>query len=407
MRRQAPAPTHTRTPVDAILVARCGAGDDDAFTAIVERHRPGVERACARRLPPALIDDAVQQTFVQAWLALRAGAQVRELGAWLSAIARNAGVDTLRAARLDHDVLPETLAGDGDPGDELERRRALRATLAGLAALPERQRAALVAVALDDRDHDEVARDLGLSDNALRQLLFRARTRLRAAAAALAPWPLVHWLMMGRAEAACLGASAGGAPTAAAGAGALAAKGLAVVVLAGSVAGGSAVIASEHSSPPRRAQTPTLPTAPRDRSVGVLTDVRRATVAAPRPEVRERARARTGASAGAVDPRAGRVASPSVEPPATPPASATDVPDARAPVSPPREREAPPEQEHSASEPAEDRREEDRESEPEHKSRPTPEREDEDEDVPAVTVAEGDQSLAQPGRDMDIRSIDP
>src|ERR671931_1490411 len=80
---------------------------------------------------------------------------------------------------------------------EVERREELRATLHGIGALPDRQRAALVAVALADRPHADVAAELGLSDGALRQLLLRARTALRAAATALTPYPVVSWLSAG------------------------------------------------------------------------------------------------------------------------------------------------------------------------------------------------------------------
>ena len=112
-------------------------------------------------------------------------------------IAHNQALNTLRAAGA---ALPA--ATEEFPAVSLEahveRREELRETLHGIRALPERQRAALVAVAVEDRTHADVAAELGMSDGALRQLLLRARTTLRAAASALTPYPLVTWLAGGQ-----------------------------------------------------------------------------------------------------------------------------------------------------------------------------------------------------------------
>ena len=71
---------------------------------------------------------------------------------------------------------------------------ALRRTLAGVAALPERQREALLRTAVEGRSQEEVARALGLSHGAVAQLVMRGRRTLRAAATALTPPWLFDWL---------------------------------------------------------------------------------------------------------------------------------------------------------------------------------------------------------------------
>src|SRR6185312_3241699 len=75
---------------------------------------------------------------------------------------------------------------------ELERRDEMQQALTSIAALPSRQRAALLAVAVDGRAHADVAQELGLTDGAVRQLVHRARTTLRTGATALTPLPLLH-----------------------------------------------------------------------------------------------------------------------------------------------------------------------------------------------------------------------
>ena len=128
---------------------------------------------------------------------MRAGTEVRDLRPWLYRIAHNQALNALRAAGSALPAATEEL-----PAVSLEtevvRREELRETLDGIQALPDRQRAALVAVAVADRPHADVAAELGMSDGALRQLLLRARTTLRAAATALTPYPLMTWLAGGQ-----------------------------------------------------------------------------------------------------------------------------------------------------------------------------------------------------------------
>src|SRR5215208_586182 len=137
-----------RTQSDERLVAFAAAGHERAFEAIVERYRRELLRACRRVLPDGRAEDAVQQTLVAAWTALRRGDEVRALRPWLYRIAHNTA----------------------------------RSALAGLAALPARQREALLQIAVQGRPQHEVARAMGVSEPAVRQLVRRARVGLRGAA---------------------------------------------------------------------------------------------------------------------------------------------------------------------------------------------------------------------------------
>src|SRR4051812_17977244 len=183
-----------RTQTDERLVALVRAGHERAFEAIVERYRRPLLRTCRRVLPEARAEDALQQALVAAWRGLRRGDEVRQLQAWLHRIARHTALNQLRQSGYDFDELKESLRIADATDDELERRAIVRQTLAGLAALPDRQREALLAIAVAGRSQDEVAEQLGLSQGAVRQLVHRARTTLRAAATAVIPLPLATWL---------------------------------------------------------------------------------------------------------------------------------------------------------------------------------------------------------------------
>jgi RNA polymerase sigma factor (sigma-70 family) len=223
------SPALLRTESDERLIALTREGNEQAFAAIVERYRRPLLRHGRRLLTDAGADDAVQQAFLSAWTALLRGDDVRELSPWLHRILRNVALNALRGApRESQAELPDTLTSGRAPEDELERRMAVRDTLANVAALPERQRKALLRTAVEGRSQDEVARSLGLSAGAVAQLVMRGRRTLRAAASSLTPPWLVDWLS-------ALG-------TGGAGGGASAIKVAAVIVVAGTAAAEPALV---------------------------------------------------------------------------------------------------------------------------------------------------------------------
>jgi RNA polymerase sigma factor (sigma-70 family) len=181
-----------RTQTDERLVALSRTGHQNAFEAIVERYRAELTRSLRRLLPSGSVEDALQQTHLQAWKALAGGTEVRELRAWLHRIARNSAI-AVASRGYDYDELQDALLVAPGPEDDLERREAVRRTLRGIAELPDRQRAALLAVAVGGRSHAEVALDLGITDTAARQLLHRARVSLLALASLATPPQLVRW----------------------------------------------------------------------------------------------------------------------------------------------------------------------------------------------------------------------
>ena len=263
-----------RTQSDARLVELASGGHERAFEAIVERYRRPLLRAARRVLPEARAEDALQQALINAWSALQRGDDVRDLRSWLYRIVHRTALNALRVSGYDYDELNETLriADAGD--DELERRAVVRQTLASLAALPERQRDALLRTAVSGYSQEEVARDLGISDNALRQLVHRARVSMRTAITALTPLPLVTaaagsprgGLLADRIAELAAGAAGGGASVTLAKAGT-------VAVLAGSAISGPAVVDRVADRPPPTAEAASAP-------------ARKAKPAAPRPRAR-------------------------------------------------------------------------------------------------------------------------
>lgn len=238
--RLTPSVVLLRTQSDERLTLLAREGSEPAFTALVERYRRTVLRACGRVLSEARAEDATQQTFIAAWKALERGDEVREVRPWLLRIARNTALNALRSPGYEYVELAESISASPDrsaPQAELERREVVHQTLAGLAALPENQREALLRNAVEGAPHADIARDLGISEGATRQLVLRARATLRAGATALTPLPILQWAAAG-------GGAAGSA---------FVAKAAAVAVVGGTAVATPVVVTRQDEKPPARA----------------------------------------------------------------------------------------------------------------------------------------------------------
>jgi RNA polymerase sigma factor (sigma-70 family) len=244
------------TQSDQRLVALAREGHERAFEALVHRYRRPLLRYARRmRLSEARAEDVLQQAFMQSWVALSGGASVNDVRSWLYRIVHNVAVNAMRGpAGEAHGELTQAVEDRAGLAavSNLEQTIAMRDALSDVAALPRMQQQAIFLTAVDGQSHDEVAGVLGISEGALRGLLYRARSTLRSAAAALTPPPLLAW--------AAAGASSGG-PSAerlaelsagggAAGVAGLLFKGAVVAVTAGAVATGTSVLSVHHGASP-------------------------------------------------------------------------------------------------------------------------------------------------------------
>src|SRR3954463_6146667 len=183
-----------RSQSDARLIDMVRAGNDRAFEAIVHRYRRALMRYCGRFLSGARAEYAVQQTFLTAYRAMKADERGIDLRPWLYRIAHNASLNALRAsAPAGEEPISEDIDGVERPDQAAERRESLAQVVAAVQALPPRQRDAIVLHELEGRSYEQIAAELKVTGGAVRQLLSRARTTLRAGATALVPeWALVR-----------------------------------------------------------------------------------------------------------------------------------------------------------------------------------------------------------------------
>jgi RNA polymerase sigma-70 factor (ECF subfamily) len=164
---------------DGGLARLARGGDPAAFRLLVERHQAMV-RARARQLSPdpGDVDDIVQESFLQAFLALDRLRDPDRFAGWLAGIVFNVCRSLHRRAPVTlladwPEPLHPTSAGGLPSPEDLDRADALRAAVAGL---PAGQRRAVTLHYYADVPAGQVAEAPGAS----RASLHKARLRLRA-----------------------------------------------------------------------------------------------------------------------------------------------------------------------------------------------------------------------------------
>ncbi len=253
------------TQSDDRLLALVREGHERAFEALVQRYRRPLLGYCRRlSLPDARAEDIIQLALLKAWIAIREGADVRDLKAWLYRVVHNTALNAIRDAAHDGDPIADPAERFGAREPDLDHRLAMRDTLAEVAALPAMQREVIVRTAVAGHSHEQVATDLGITDGAVRGLLYRARATLRAAITTLTPPPLLGWIA-GRADQGAppperLTELAGGGGTV--GLGGLLLKGSIVAITAGTVVTGAAVVHFRGTSSPRHPRASLATAAP-------------------------------------------------------------------------------------------------------------------------------------------------
>jgi RNA polymerase sigma factor (sigma-70 family) len=223
---------HTQT--DERLARLSAAGRAGAFTVLVERHRRSLHRVALAVVSVTEAEDVVQQSLLQAWAALQRGAEIQHVRGWLHQIVRHVAVRH-RALPVPFEKLDDAARLAVSITPDPDTRLRMRETLAAVAALPDGQRAALLRCAIHGESQAAVAADLQTTETALRQLLYRARATLRAAATALVPFPAADW--------------AATAATAGTGAGATVIGGAKVVAAVAVLAGVGSPTAVPHQTP--------------------------------------------------------------------------------------------------------------------------------------------------------------
>jgi RNA polymerase sigma-70 factor (ECF subfamily) len=190
--RQAPAPSDD----ESALVAGLRAGDPQAFERLVRRYG-GRMLATARRIVgnEDAARDVVQEACLAAFRAMDGFAGAARLSTWLHRIVVNAALMKLRSRRRRPEESIEELlprfdetghfadapsAWDTSTDRTYERAETRAMVRAAIEELPPSYRTVLVLRDIEELDTEEAATMLGVSQNAVKVRLHRARQALRA-----------------------------------------------------------------------------------------------------------------------------------------------------------------------------------------------------------------------------------
>jgi RNA polymerase sigma-70 factor (ECF subfamily) len=164
---------------DRALVAAHVAGDAQAFTTLVHRHRDRLWAVAVRTLGDREeAADALQDALLSAYRSAGSYRGEARVTTWLHRIVVNACLDRVRRSKARPTVpMPED-NDPADPRDPLADRETALEIEAALAALPEEQRAALVLVDVHGLPVDDVAHVLGIPVGTVKSRCSRGRALL-------------------------------------------------------------------------------------------------------------------------------------------------------------------------------------------------------------------------------------
>jgi RNA polymerase sigma-70 factor (ECF subfamily) len=183
---------------DAELMLRVKEGDGASFGVLLEKHRSSVVHFLFRMVQNyAVAEELSQEVFLRVYRSRSTYEPTARFTTWLFRIATHLALNALRdgknerlQARLDDDTgdMPARQVSDRRPSVEqsLVYEARLEEIRRAIAALPEKQRAAVLMHKYEEMEYSQIAKVLSCSESAVKSLLFRAYETLRARLAHMA-----------------------------------------------------------------------------------------------------------------------------------------------------------------------------------------------------------------------------
>jgi RNA polymerase sigma-70 factor (ECF subfamily) len=183
---------------DADLMLRVRDGDGASFGVLLDKHRLPVVHFLYRMIQNhAVAEELAQEVFLRVYRSRATYEPSAKFTTWLFRIATHLALNSLRDGK--HERLEERLdetSGDmpvrqvADTRPSVEQSMVYRTRLdevrRAVAALPEKQRAAVLMHKYQEMEYTQIAKVLDCSESAVKSLLFRAYETLRARLAHMA-----------------------------------------------------------------------------------------------------------------------------------------------------------------------------------------------------------------------------
>ena len=177
---------------DVELMLRFQKGDEQAFEELVRRHTRGVLNLVYRYPADASrAEDVAQDVFVKVYRARMKYEPKAKFSTWLYRIAVNHCLNEIRSRKSQptgttpiDDILEEP-SGE-HPDSHLSRSELQEAVKSAIDALPENQRMAVILARYEDMSYEEISEAMGMSLEAVKSVLFRAKENLKQSLARFA-----------------------------------------------------------------------------------------------------------------------------------------------------------------------------------------------------------------------------
>ena len=198
-------PDNARSLEVAKLLAQVALGDRTAFTALYEKtsaHLLGVILRITRNRETS--EDILQEVYVSIWRSASGfDARLSQPTTWLTSIARNRAIDSLRRRQTqpmvvstqvqglddgeEHDMLQDFLSGDAGPLEQLERAADARALRGCLQRLSGEQQQAMALAFFQGQSYSEVAEHLSQPLGTVKSWVRRGLSSLKGCLERTAP----------------------------------------------------------------------------------------------------------------------------------------------------------------------------------------------------------------------------
>jgi RNA polymerase sigma-70 factor (ECF subfamily) len=183
---------------DAELMLRVKEGDGASFDVLLEKHRSSVVHFLYRMVQNhAVAEELAQEVFLRVYRSRSTYEPTARFTTWLFRIATHLALNALRDGknerfqeRLDDDTSDMPVRQVSDRRPSVEQSMVYQAKLQeirrAIAALPQKQRAAVLMHKYEEMEYSQIAKVLCCSESAVKSLLFRAYETLRARLAHMA-----------------------------------------------------------------------------------------------------------------------------------------------------------------------------------------------------------------------------
>lgn len=178
---------------ETLLVLRCQAGDEGAFSELYDRFGPRSLRYLEGVLGTEFAADVHQEVWLTVFRRISELADPGAFRTWLYRTTRHRAIDALRKRRREAELLVE-VAGDGpelseDPPELPLDSKSRRALEAGMAQLTASHQEVLILRYREEMSYADIALVAGCSVGTVRSRLHHAKRTLREAVARLGYGP--------------------------------------------------------------------------------------------------------------------------------------------------------------------------------------------------------------------------